>query len=286
MTEDVSPSSLVQQAVDYLLPRLPARPTVGIVLGSGLGAFAERSPSLTTISYEKIPSFPVCSVEGHAGCLVLTDRCGPCAAILQGRVHCYEGYSLEAVTRPVRVLATLGVTTLIVTCAAGSLEEAKPGDLMLIEDHLNLMGGNPLMGSEPPEGQKSAGASRFVEMARAYDQDLLAVAERVAYKSGLSVRRGVLAAVPGPTYETAAEAAMLARLGAQAVSMSVVPEVIVARALKLRVLGLAVITNRSGEPLDRTAGHHEVVAVAESRAASVGILLEGVLRHLATGEGA
>jgi purine-nucleoside phosphorylase len=276
MTDAVSSVAQVQQAVDYLIPLLPKRPTVGIILGSGLGTFAERPPCLTTVSYDQIPGLPRCSVEGHAGRLVLTERCGPCTAILQGRVHRYEGYSLEEVTRPVRVLAALGVTTLAVTCAAGALGEMEPGTVMLIEDHLNLMGDNPLIGT----------GYEFTEMAHAYDPTLLALAERVAKETNIPVRRGVLAAVSGPTYETAAEAAMLARLGAQAVSMSTVPEVIVARALNLRVLGLAVITNRSGEPLDRKAGHHDVVAVAESRAASIGALLEGILQPLAAAKGA
>lgn len=274
-----------ERAVEYLLPRLPVRPTVGIILGSGLGRSTDRFPALATIPYEEIPGFPVCSVEGHAGRLIVTDYSGLGAAILQGRTHRYEGYSLDMVTRPVRVLAALGVRTLIVTCAAGALGDAEPGSLMLIKDHLNLMGDNPLMGTDQTHGQRSPGFGGFIEMAGAYDPDLLAVAERVAQASSLPIRRGVLAAVAGPTYETAAEAAMLGRLGAEAVSMSVVPEVIVARALQLRVLGLALITNRSGAPLDRKAGHHTVVSVAESRAASVGDLLTGVLHHLAAADG-
>jgi purine-nucleoside phosphorylase len=278
MTDDVAPSSLVQQAVEYLLPKLPARPTVGIILGSGLGTFAERSPSLATIPYEEVPGFPICSVEGHAGRLVLTERSGPCTAILQGRVHRYEGHSLEEVTRPVRVLAALGVSTLVVTCAAGALDAMAPGTVMLIEDHLNLMGDNPLLGV-------AGGSERFVEMAGAYDSTLLALAERVAKEAGVPVRRGVLAAVSGPAYETAAEAAMLARLGAQAVSMSTVPEVIIARSLGLRILGLAVITNRSGVRLSEPKGHAEVMAVAESRAASIGTLLDGILQRLTAAQG-
>jgi purine-nucleoside phosphorylase len=271
MTDAVSSVAQVQQAVDYLIPLLPKRPTVGIILGSGLGTFAERSPHLVAVSYDQIPGFLRCSVEGHAGRLVLTERSGPCTAILQGRVHRYEGYSLEEVTRPVRVLADLGVTTLVVTCAGGALDAMVPGTVMLIEDHLNLMGDNPLIGT----------GYEFTEMAQAYDPTLLALAELVAKEAGIPVRRGVLAAVSGPSYETAAEAAMLARLGAQAVSMSTVPEVIVARSLGLRVLGLAVITNQSGARLSEPKGHAEVMAVAESRAASIGALLEGILQRLA-----
>ena len=269
-------SSLVRQAVEFLHARLPGRPTVGIILGSGLGAYADQAQALAAIPYQEIPGFPHCAVEGHAGRLVLTERGRTCVAILQGRVHRYEGYALDTVTRPVRVLAALGVQTLIVTCAAGALDDAPPGTCMLIEDHLNLMGDNPLMGAAPGGG----GFGGFVEMAGAYDRPLLAMAERAALASGLSIRRGVLAAVTGPTYETAAEAAMLGRLGAQAVSMSTVPEVIVARALGLRVLGLALITNRAGAPLDRQIGHRQVVAMATSKAAVVGTWLDGVLDGL------
>lgn len=276
MTVDDPASSLVQQAVGFLHSRLTGRPSVGIILGSGLGAYAEQAKALAAIPYQEIPGFPRCSVEGHTGRLVLTERAGVCVAILQGRVHRYEGYALDTVTRPVRVLAALGVQTLIVTCAAGALDDAPPGTCMLIEDHLNLMGDNPLLGPAPGGG----GFGGFVEMAGAYDRALLALAERAALDAGLPVRRGVLAAVTGPTYETEAEAAMLGRLGAQAVSMSTVPEVIVARALGLRVLGLALITNRAGAPLDRQVGHRQVVTMAASKAASVGIWLDGVLAGL------
>ncbi|MBI4402349.1 MAG: purine-nucleoside phosphorylase [Nitrospirae bacterium] len=278
MTNGIPSGSLIEQAVAYLKSRLPARPTVGLILGSGLGGFADRPPTLATIPYADIPGFPTCSVQGHAGRLVLTDRCGPCVAILQGRVHRYEGLPLETVTRSVRVLAALGVETLIVTCTAGSLDTAEPGDLMVIEDHLNLMGDNPLVGV----GRAGTGSSGFVEMANAYDPVLWKLAERVAGEASLRLHRGVLASVLGPTYETAAEAAMLRALGAHAVSMSTVPEVIVARALNLQVLGLALITNRAGVPQEPGVPHQQVIATAESRATAVGAVLEGVLRQLET----
>lgn len=277
---------MIAEAVASLIPRLAFRPTVGLILGSGLGGFADRLPAQVVVPYADIPGFPTCSVEGHAGRLVLTERCGPRLAILQGRAHRYEGLSLDVVTRPLRVLAALGIDTVIVTCAAGALGDREPGSLMLIEDHLNLMGDNPLIGTS----RGDASFSGFVVMTGAYDPALLALAERVAAASGIPAHRGVLAGVPGPCYETPAEAAMLARLGAHAVSMSVVPEVIVARALHLRVLGLAVLTNRAGArgpvafpeqrvPPQRLT-HQEVVAMAESRAASVRVLLEGVLGQM------
>lgn len=276
MAVDDPASSLVQHAVEFLRSRLPGRPSVGIVLGSGLGGYADQAQALTTVPYQDIPGWPPCSVEGHTGRLIFMQRGGVSIAVLQGRVHRYEGYPLDTVTRPVRVLAALGMTTLIVTCAAGALDEAPPGTVMLIEDHLNLMGDNPLIGAVPGGGW----CGRFVEMAGAYDPALLDLAERTARAAGIPMRRGVLAAVTGPTYETAAEAAMLGRLGAQAVSMSTVPEVIVARALGLRVLGVALITNRAGASWDRERGHRQVVAMATGKAASVGALLDGVLAGL------
>jgi purine-nucleoside phosphorylase len=276
MTNPTPSQSLVDAAVSSLRAHLAHGPSVGLILGSGLGRYADRPPTLAALSYREIPGFHPCSVEGHAGKLIFTDRCGPCVAILQGRIHRYEGYSLDAVTLPVRVLAALGVKTLIVTCAAGALTDWPPGTLMVIQDHLNLMGDNPLAGSAP--GGRGFGG--FVEMAQAYDPELRQLAERAAGSTDLSLKRGILAAVAGPSYETAAEAVMLERLGAQAVSMSVVPEVIVARQLGLRVIGLALITNKAGAPLDRRTGHHQVVAVAESRAEAVGACLDGMLKEL------
>lgn len=267
---------LVDKAVAHLRPHVPAAPLAAVVLGSGFGAYADRPPVLAAIPYRDIPGFPPCAVEGHAGRLVLTRRGRGTVAILQGRVHRYEGYPLEVVTRPLRVLAALGVQTVVLTCAAGALAEWEDGTCMAIEDHLNLMGDNPLRG-DPPGGQGFGG---FVEMAGAYDRSLLEVATRAAESVGLPLKRGVLAAVAGPTYETAAEAAMIGRLGAHAVSMSVVPEAIVARSLGLRVLGLALITNRSGAALDHRLGHHQVVAVAERRMAVVGAWLDAVLSEV------
>ncbi len=270
MTGGESLSAPIRRSVDFLESRLPRRPTVGVILGSGLGGYADRPPILAALSYADIPGFSPCSVPGHGGRLVVTDRGGRSVAILQGRLHRYEGHSLEAVTRPVRVLAALGVKTLIVTCAAGALTDWPPGTVMLIADHLNLMGDNPLVGP----------GHRFVEMAEAYDPELRRLAEQAAQSLGLTLRQGVLAAVTGPSYETGAEAAMLARLGAQAVSMSTVPEVIVARSLGLRVFGLALLTNRAGTTLESGAGHGQVLAVAENRSTAVGDLLDRIIDRL------
>lgn len=261
----------------HLLPRLPFRPRVGVILGSGLGIYADRHPADLVVDYAEIPGFPPCTVEGHRGRLVFSAVGETPAVFMQGRIHRYEGRSLEEVTRPVRILGALGIDTLILSCAAGALIDMPAGQLMLIHDHLNLMGDNPLVGL----GREQGGADGFVEMATAYDASLLNSAESHAASLGVPVRRGVLACVTGPTYETPAEAAMLRRLGADAVSMSTVPEVIVARALRLRVMAFALITNRAGVPVDATASHRAVVATAERMTEKVSDFLDGFLRKVA-----
>lgn len=268
---------LIDDAVAYLKPRLPFRPKVGIVLGSGLGDYADKLPVKMEEAYSGIPGFPTCSIAGHRGRLVITDPCGVPTAILQGRVHRYEGWSLDEVTRPVRVLAALGIEIVILTCAAGGLGDLAPGSLMLVQDHLNLMGENPLRGITPG----TSGESPFVEMAGAYDPNLLELAGRAAQATQIAAPRGVLACLPGPTFETPAEAAMLKRLGADAVTMSTVPEVIVARALKLRILAFALITNQSGAVHEGANAHHQVIEVACSRAEMVERVMDRILGDLA-----
>jgi purine-nucleoside phosphorylase len=273
----MNPPSPADQATDYLRSRVPFRPPVGIVLGSGLGGYAEQPPAQASFAYRDIPGFPACSVEGHAGRLVFRDQFGTGVALMQGRLHRYEGHSWETISRPIRILARLGVTTLILTCAAGGLGDTTPGDLLLIEDHLNLMGDNPLIGLT--EGVP-AGASRFLDMGEAYDRELLTLAERVGRESGLTLRRGVLAGMTGPSFETPAEAAMLHGLGAHAANMSVVPEVLVARACGLRVLVVAVITNRAGTRVPHVTAHQDVLARAEQSLPSMARLLDGLLAQL------
>ncbi len=266
----------VEAAVAHLRPRLPFRPRVGLILGSGLGIYADRHPSKLAIDYADIPGFPPCTVEGHRGRLVFSAATGTAAVFMQGRIHRYEGRSLEEVTRPVRILGALGIDTLILSCAAGALADIPAGQLMLIHDHLNLMGDNPLIGLS----RELNGVDGFVEMARAYDPSLLDLAESHAASLGVPLRRGVLACVTGPTYETPAEAAMLRRLGADAVSMSTVPEVIVARALRLRVMAFALITNQAGVPVDARGSHRAVVATAERMTEKVADFLDGFLARV------
>src|SRR6185295_1216767 len=204
------PDSPIIPAVAYLRPRIPFCPSVVLVLGSGLGRIADHCTDSLTLDYSEIPGFPPCSVRGHAGRLHLGTWHGVPLAVLEGRAHRYEGHTLEEVTRPIRTLAALGSRTLIITCAAGALNDATPGTLFLIEDHLNLMGDNPLLAAP----YRCTEALRFLEMVDAYDQEMRAIAVSAAERSGIVLERGVLACLAGPTYETAAEAEMLRRLGA------------------------------------------------------------------------
>jgi len=248
---------------------------VGLVLGSGLGAVADAAEAAAVLAYREIRHFPVPAAEGHQGRLVLGRWEGRRVAVLQGRVHLYEGYTAEQVAFPVRVLGALGAHTLVVTNAAGGLApDLRAGDLMLIGDHINMMGTNPLV------GPNDAGLGpRFPDMSSAYDADLRVTAMEAARAEQLGLREGVYAGVLGPAYETPAEAAMLRRCGADAVGMSTVPEVIAARHAGLRVLGISVITNAvAAGPAAVT--QDDVLAVANDAGPRLLRLLRRVVRAL------
>ena len=262
-------------AAHYLAGRIGATPEAILILGSGLGALADAVDDAVRVPYEEIPGFAAPTVIGHAGRLVAGRLEGRSVLVFQGRYHAYEGHPAAALAAPVRVAAALGTRTLIVTCAAGGVNpELAAGSLMLIGDHLNLMGQNPLVGPVLP------GEERFPDMTEAYDPSLMALAEAVAKAEGVGLSRGVYAALLGPSYETPAEIRMLRMLGADAVGMSTVPEVIAARAGGVRVLGIALITNAaagiSGKPLD----HAEVVAAGAEAAERFQRVVRGVLRGL------
>ncbi|HEX8853695.1 MAG TPA: purine-nucleoside phosphorylase [Pyrinomonadaceae bacterium] len=228
---------------------------VALVLGSGLGAFAEDLADSVALAYEEIPGFARSTVEGHAGRLVFGTIEGVRVAAMQGRFHFYEGYTFEEVTFPVRALSLLGVKSLVLTNAAGGLNNAfTEGALIVISDHLNLMGANPLRGANDARF-----GPRFPDMTHVYDQEYQDMAIREARCMGLELRRGVYAGLTGPSYETPAEIRMLRLLGADAVGMSTVPEAIVARHMSMRVLGLSCITNMAAGVLDRPIDHAEVM---------------------------
>jgi purine-nucleoside phosphorylase len=237
-------------------------PQVGVILGSGLGALADEVEAVASIPYSDIPGFEQSSVIGHAGRLVLGTLERTRVAVMQGRLHFYEGHDLQTVTFPVRVMKTLGVEKLVVTNAAGGLNpDFGAGDLMLIEDHINLLGWgghNPLMG---PNDEKLG--PRFPAMNPAYDPGLLQLAQQAADECNIPVRRGVYIMVAGPNYETRAELRLLRQMGADAVGMSTVPETLVARHGGMKVLGISNITNMALADSDEPVNHEEVLAVAE-----------------------
>ena len=258
------------------------QPRVALILGSGLGELADEVADAVSIPYAQIPNFPVSTVAGHAGTLVCGTLQGTPVAAMRGRVHFYEGYSLREITFPVRVLQQLGAETLIVTNAAGGLNEGySTGDLMLIKDHINLMGmagQSPLVGPDEPEL-----GLRFLDMLNAYDPDLRKAAHKAARANGFSVQEGVYAMVGGPAFETMAEIRFLQRGGADAVGMSTIPEVIVARHGGMRVLGISAITDMAvGPAAANTISHLEVLAAAERIKPNLTAVVRGVLASLAT----
>lgn len=249
----------ITEAAQFLLNKVNQKPEIGLILGSGLGVLAEEIEDAVSIPYEDIPYFPISTVEGHAGELVIGSLSGKRVAAMKGRFHFYEGYTFEQVTFPVRVMKSLGINTIIVTNAAGGVnEEFEPGDLMLISDHINLMGGNPLIG----KNDNRLGV-RFPDMSEAYKRELRELAKAAAARVGISVKEGVYAGNTGPAYETPAEVRMARVLGADAVGMSTVPEVIVARHSNVNVLGISCISNMAAGILDQPLSHDEVIETTE-----------------------
>lgn len=249
-----------------------AAPRTGVVLGSGLSGLAERVEPATRIPYAEIPGFPRARTPGHEGQLVSGELSGVPVAVLNGRFHLYEGHPANVVALPIRLLASLGIETLIVTGAAGGLRaDLRPPSLMLIADHVNLMWRNPLI------GPVLEGEERFPDMSAPYDRGLRAVALRTARELGITLHEGVYAGVMGPSYETPAEIAMLRRLGSDAVAMSVVPEVIAARARGVSVLGIAVITNLAAGLSGTRLTHDEVLEAGRLLAGDLERLVRGLL---------
>ena len=251
-------------------------PEVALVLGSGLGALGDRIENASSAAYAELPGMPTSAVVGHAGRFLSGMLGGRRVIAMQGRVHLYEGYNAEEVVFGVRLMLLLGARTLIVSNAAGGIRaDLQPGSLMLIEDHLNLTGQNCLRGPNDP-----ALGVRFPDMSAAYDPALIACAPRIATRNGLPVTRGVYAGLLGPTYETPAEIRMLRTLGADAVGMSTVLEVIAARHMGARVLGLSCVTNLAAGLSPHPLSHAEVERTAEASREQFSSLVEGVLTEL------
>jgi purine-nucleoside phosphorylase len=262
------------RAADSIRTRLGARrPTVALVLGSGLGAFAERLADPVAIPYGEIPGFPVSRIAGHAGRLVVGEISGVTCAAMQGRVHFYEGHDLKTVTFPIRTLILLGCRTAVITNAAGGINPAfTPGDLVLLADHVSLFPEGPLRGDNDDRL-----GPRFPDMTMAYAPELRALARRAAATMGLELKEGVYAGLPGPTYETPAEIRMLRTIGADLCGMSTVPETIVARHQGARVLGISCVTNMAAGITGATLSHDEVTETATRVRATFSTLLERIL---------
>jgi purine-nucleoside phosphorylase len=264
-----------REAARYLAPKLGREPAVALVLGSGLGALANQVEDAVAVPYQEIPGFSASTVVGHEGRLVAGRLEGRDVVVFQGRYHAYEGHEPSQLVLPVRTAAALGAGTLIVTCAAGGVNrQYGPGTLMLLSDHLNLMGRNPLV------GPVRDGEERFPDMTMPYDAELRSLAHDVGRHDGVDLVEGVYAAVLGPSYETPAEIRMIERLGADAVGMSTVPEVIAARAARMRVLGIALITNAAAGLSDELLDHQEVIAAGAAAAERFQRLVRGVVARL------
>ncbi len=276
-----STAERVAEAAKAVQERAELPPRVALILGSGLGELADEIESPVVVPYAQIPNFPVSTVAGHAGQLVLGELQGTPVVAMRGRIHFYEGYSLREAAFPVRVLRRLGAEVLIVTNAAGGLNESfSTGDLMVLTDHLNIMGmagHSPLVGPDEPEL-----GVRFLDMLSAYDAELRAHAHRVAEQHGFALREGVYAMVGGPAYETMAEIRFLQRGGADAVGMSTIPEVLVARHEGMRVLGISAITDMAvGKGAVHEISHADVLAAAERIKPRLAVVVRGVLSGLA-----
>ncbi|BAU29121.1 purine-nucleoside phosphorylase [Aneurinibacillus soli] len=249
----------IRDVQTYIATQTTARPEIGLILGSGLGVLADEITGAVRIPYGDIPHFPISTVEGHKGQLVIGQLHGKTVVAMQGRFHYYEGHGLDAVTFPVHVMKAMGVTSIIVTNAAGGVNESyEAGDLMLISDHLNLTGRHPLIGPND-----EAIGVRFPDMSAAYCPKLRTLARQVAERHGIELKEGVYAGMLGPSYETPAEIRMIRILGGDAVGMSTVPEVIVARHTGLRVLGISCISNMAAGILPQPLSHDEVMETAE-----------------------
>jgi purine-nucleoside phosphorylase len=266
----------VLQAADEIRRRVSPLPKIGVVLGSGLGDFADALAGPTTIPYRQIPHWPASTVAGHRGELVVGIAGGKQVAALSGRSHLYEGYDVQAVTFGVRVLGVLGVKTLILTNAAGGLAPGlEPGTLMIIDDHINLTGCNPLTGAN-----EDRFGTRFPDMTEVYSSSLRTTADQAGQGLGLALAHGVYAAVLGPSYETPAEIRYLRVIGADAVGMSTVPEALAARHMGIGVLGVSCITNAAAGTTPRPVDHAAVVETAHRVRATFISFLEGIIGQL------
>ncbi|NIK79216.1 purine-nucleoside phosphorylase [Paenibacillus castaneae] len=266
----------ISEATEFILDKTKLRPTVGMILGSGLGGLADEIQNATVIPYNQIPHFAKSEAVGHANELVIGEIEGKVVVAMKGRFHYYEGYTLDEVTFPVRVMKALGVESVLITNACGAVNTSfKPGDLMLITDHINLVANNPLIGRN-----NDALGTRFPDLSQVYNAELRQLALKVGKEQGTDLQQGVYAWWTGPAYETPAEIRMIRTMGADAVGMSTVPEAIVATHAKLRVLGISCLTNMACGILDQPLNHDEVLEVASQVRTKFTQLVKGVLKEM------
>ena len=269
--------TLADSAAQFILARTTLRPKIGLVLGSGLGAFADSLTGAVRVPYAQIPKFPCSTAIGHAGQMVIGNAGDIPVAAMQGRVHLYEGYSAQEVTFPIRVFGRMGVRAVILTNAAGGINLSySQGVLVLIRDHINLQGANPLVG---PNDDRFGG--RFPDMTHAYVKEYRAIARDEAAKLNITLHEGVYAGLLGPSYETPAEIQYLRRIGADLVGMSTVAEVIAARHMGIKVLAISCVTNMAAGILDQPLSHAEVMETGERVKTTFESLLRAVLPRVA-----
>lgn len=271
----------IDQVAQTIREKIEIKPHIALILGSGLGKLAEAVENPTIIPYSQLPNWPVSTVIGHEGSLVVGKLQGHSVIVMQGRVHYYEGYSMDQVVLPVRVMQRLGIEILIVTNAAGAINpDFNPGDLMLITDHLNIIG---MAGPNPLRGPNfDQIGTRFPDMSQAYDRELGKIARKIAQKNNVLLREGVYAGLAGPSFETPADLRFLNSIGADSVGMSTVPEVTVARHGGQRVLGISGISNKANLDGNTTTTHQEVLEAGEVMVPKFITLIKGILSHLAT----
>lgn len=266
----------IQETADFLRKRTSISPKVGVICGTGMGALADRPEGLVKVPYNEIPHFPTATVESHKGNLCFGHLSGKPVVVMQGRFHRYEGWTLEQVTYPIRVMKALGVDTVLIMNAVGSVNPLIPmGSLMVVTDHVNLMGDNPLIG---PNDERLG--PRFPDMSEPYSRALIELAEKVALERRIKVHRGTLVAVTGPNLETAAEYRMFQRIGVDCVTMSTIPETIVAVHAGLRVMALSTVTDNCLPDALKPADLHEIIHVAMSREEDRCALILGVIEKL------
>ena len=266
----------VLEATEFVRARLEARPRIGLLAGTGLGDSVGSMDDVTSIDYAQIPHFPISTVTTHRGRLLLGNMAATPVMAMQGRFHYYEGYTMKEITFPIRVMQLLGVKTLILSNAAGGINPLfNTGDIMAITDHINLTGDNPLIGQNVDEW-----GPRFPDMTQVYDTDLVAIAEQAALESGVHLQKGVYVGLAGPSLETPAEIRFLKTIGADAVGLSTIPEVIAAAHGGMTILAFSVITNMNFPDNPKPCSVDEIIATAEGAAPLLQAVIEGVIETL------